>query len=556
MTNLFSAIKSRFGRPFFLAIALVVALGSIAAVQQGGGRLFEISKNLELFMNVFKEVNANYVDEIDPGKLMKTGIDAMLQTLDPYTNYITESQVERYRFQQDGQYYGIGTSIDLVDGYFTLIEPHKDSPAFRAGLKAGDRILAIDGKEVKGLTMESFGAFMQGAPNTAVKLTIQRANEGPTEQVEVTRSEIEIPNVPYYEMVAEGVGYINLTTFTQNAAANIGKALRELKEKNPAMKGLILDLRDNGGGLLAEAVNISNLFLPQGEDVVFTRGKVKEADQIYKTRQAPMDLQIPLVVLINGKSASASEIVSGVMQDYDRGVLIGQRSYGKGLVQNTKEVGYNSRVKVTISKYYIPSGRCIQSVEYKDGEPVQIPDSLRAVFKTRAGRKVLDGGGVAPDVPIVVAEKSAFTRFMLEKYYVFQYVNQYLKGKDLDLDPVTYKFLDYENFIDFIARKNPVFESESHKQLAKLKEVLEKDKMLAQAEAELKSLEKKMTGTLKSELEKNKHELVREIEREIVTRLHYQKGKLQYSLKEDAEVKAAVQLFNQPDKYRKLLQKA
>jgi carboxyl-terminal processing protease len=555
MSNQFSPLISLFKKPFVWVLVVLVSLLSFAAVQQNGGRLFEISKNIELFMNVFKEVNANYVDEIDPGKLMKTGIDAMLNTLDPYTNYIAESQVERYRFQQDGQYFGIGTTIDLVDGEFTIIEPYKDSPAFRAGLKAGDRILEIDGKPVKGLSKESFGTFMQGAPNTPVNLTVLRLSDGSKESVEVTRSEIEIPNVPYSDFVADGVGYINLTTFTQNASSNIGKALRELKEKSPQMKGLVLDLRDNGGGLLAEAVNISNLFLPQGEDVVFTRGKVREADQVYKTRQAAMDLNIPLVVLINGKSASASEIVSGVMQDYDRGVLIGQRSYGKGLVQNTREVGYNSRVKVTISKYYIPSGRCIQSVQYKDGEPVQIPDSLRAVFKTKGGRKVLDGGGVAPDVAVAPLEKSAFTRFLLDKYYVFQFVNLYLKGKDLDLDPAGYKFIDYEDFVQFINKKNPVFESESTRHLARLKQALEKDKMLGTVESDIKGLEKKLSGSLKSELEKNKQELVREIEREIVTRIHFQKGKIQYNLKEDPEVKAAVQLFNQPDKYQKLLQK-
>ncbi len=541
-------------RIWILAI-VGLSIVTMAFIQNGGGRLFEISKNLELFMNVFKEVNSNYVDEIDPGKLMKTGIDAMLVTLDPYTNYISESQIERYRFEQDGIYHGIGTTIDLVDGFFTLIEPHKDSPAYRAGLKAGDKIIEVDGKKTEGLTMDEFAVILKGAANTNTSLTILKPNSKTPEIVEVTRSEVQIPNVPYSDFVADGVAYINLTTFTQNASGNISKAYKELKDKNKNLKGLILDLRDNGGGLLREAVLISNLFLPQGQEVVFTKGKMKETDQSFKTTQAPMDLDIPIVVLINGKSASASEIVSGVMQDYDRGVLIGQRTYGKGLVQNTKEVGYNSRVKITISKYYIPSGRCIQSVEYKDGEPVNIPDNQRAVFKTRAGRKVLDGGGVAPDITLNPLEKSPFTTFLSSKYYIFNYVTQYLNQKTPDVDPVTYKFLDYEDFMSYIIKLNPQFTSESHAQLAKLKEIMKEEKFLATVESEIKGIEKKLNGPLKAELEKSKHEIDREIEREIITRVHYQKGKIQYNLKEDVEVTAAIQLFNQSDKYKKLLQK-
>lgn len=541
-------------RIWILAI-VGLSIVTMAFIQNGGGRLFEISKNLELFMNVFKEVNSNYVDEIDPGKLMKTGIDAMLVTLDPYTNYISESQIERYRFEQDGIYHGIGTTIDLVDGFFTLIEPHKDSPAYRAGLKAGDKIIEVDGKKTEGLTMDEFAVILKGAANTNTSLTILKPNSKTPEIVEVTRSEVEVPNVPYSDFVADGVAYINLTTFTQNASGNISKAYKELKEKNKNLKGLILDLRDNGGGLLREAVSISNLFLPQGQEVVFTKGKMKETDQSYKTTQAPLDLDIPIVVLINGKSASASEIVSGVMQDYDRGVLIGQRTYGKGLVQNTKEVGYNSRVKITISKYYIPSGRCIQSVEYKDGEPVNIPDNQRAIFKTRAGRKVLDGGGVAPDIALNPLEKSPFTNFLSTKYYIFNYITQYLNQKNPDVDPVSYKFLDYEDFMSHIIKLNPQFTSESHAQLAKLKEIMQEEKYLAAVESEIKGLEKKLNGPLKAELEKSKHEIVREIEREIITRIHYQKGKIQYNLKEDVEVTAAIQLFNQSDKYNKLLQK-
>jgi len=553
LTNKSIILRSFFTGLLGFVMAIVFA-GAFLSFKAGGtGRLFEISKNLEIFHNLFKEVNMLYVDEVDPGKLMKTGVDAMLETLDPYTNYISESQIERYRFQQDGKYHGIGTTINKINGIFTIIEPHEGSPAFEAGLRAGDKLLKVNGQSLDGLEIEDLGTVLRGAANTAVTLTVLRPGEKKETEIQVIRSDIEIPNVPHSELVDDGIAYVNLTTFTANAGKNVSKAIKDLKKQSEGLKGIILDLRDNGGGLLREAVLLSNLFIPKEKDVVFTRGKVKEWDQTFKTPTNPEYEDVPLIVLINNRSASASEIVSGVIQDYDRGVLIGQRSYGKGLVQNTKEIGYNSRVKITTSKYYIPSGRCIQSVSYKDGEPVDIPDSLRSVFKTRAGRRVLDGGGVTPDIVMDAPGVSPFTAYMRDEFFVFSFVTDYLLKNMQEIDPVTFRFTDYGQFSQHILKQNPPYRSASAKLFADLKTSLEKERYTSSTESEIKALEKKLQKTLELELEQNRHELVKEIEREIITRAHYQKGKIRYNLKEDPEVKAAVQLFKEQEKYSKLL---
>lgn len=519
----------------------------------GGGRLFEISKNLEIYNTLFKELNTYYVDEIDPGKLMRTGVDAMLNTLDPYTNYISESQIERYRYMTEGRYNGIGAVIHKIENQFTIVEPHEGSPAFEAGLRAGDIILAVDGQSLEGRDIEELGTFLRGAPNTKMTLSIRRPGQKDLVSAEVTRNEIEIPNVPYHGMVDPAVGYINLTTFTHDASKNISNALRELKRDNPGMQGIIIDLRENGGGLLREAVNISNIFIPKDQEVVVTKGKVKDWDQSFKTTNNPMDEQIPLVVLINKRSASASEIVSGVVQDLDRGILIGQRSYGKGLVQNTKEIGYNSKVKLTTAKYYIPSGRCIQSVSYKDGEPVDIADAMRTPFKTRNGRRVLDGGGVTPDVVLEDPKLAPFVQFLKDEFYIFRYVTEWsLKNKTID-SPSVYKFNQYDEFVKFILDKKINYVSESEKALETLKASLESDQYTKLTETEVKALEKKIKKNLQTELEKNRAEIITEIERDIITRNYHQKGKIVYSLDHDNEVAEAISVIKDKDRYARIL---
>ncbi|MCB0640654.1 MAG: PDZ domain-containing protein, partial [Phaeodactylibacter sp.] len=360
--------------------------------------------NIEIFTNLYKEINTYYVDDLDPSKLMRTGVDAMLESLDPYTNYISESEIEGYRYISEGRYNGIGAQMDFIRDFATVTETYQDAHADKAGLKPGNQIVAVAGKSAEGKTPEELNEILKGSPGTEIELTVRRPGTDKELTILLQRDEVRVPNVPYHGMVNEDIGYISLTVFTREAGMNVANALRELKQENPQLKGVIFDLRGNGGGLLLEAVNISNSFVPKGELVVTTKGKVQDWDRSFLTQNSPVDQEIPLVVLINNRSASASEIVSGVIQDLDRGVLMGQRSYGKGLVQNTRDIGYNSKVKLTTAKYYIPSGRCIQSVEYQDGEPVHIADDKRAKFRTRNGRVVLDGGGVKPDVIVPAPE--------------------------------------------------------------------------------------------------------------------------------------------------------
>ena len=403
-----------------IATALVaIFIGTSAVTLNNDNKYFEIAKNLEIFTSVYKELNTHYVDELDPNTVMRTGIDAIMNSLDPYTVYYSESQVESYRISLDNKYDGLGASSKEVDGKVTVVEVYKDGPSYEAGIQVGDQISSINGQSTKGRSYEDVTAFLRGFPGTSLQIGVFRPEEKKTHNFEITRSAVDIPNVPYSGMVSDEVGYITLTTFTQEAGKNIAKALRKLRAENSDLRGLVLDLRNNGGGLLSEAIDILGIFLPKESLVVTTKGKVRERDQAYRTRRTPIDIDMPVVVLINKSSASASEIVSGAIQDYDRGVIMGQRSYGKGLVQNQQEVGYNSRIKVTTSKYYIPSGRCIQSVAYENGEPKDIPDSEREVFKTKGGRPVLDGGGVTPDVKLDAFEPSEILQSLDENNWIF-----------------------------------------------------------------------------------------------------------------------------------------
>ena len=458
-------LKSRIFKT--LAIVTVLVTGVATTTFNPDSNYFEIAKNIEIFTNAYKEVNTHYVDELDPAKLMRTGLDAMFESLDPYTNYLSEGQIESYRFMTEGKYHGIGADVQIIDELPTVMAPYKDSPADKAGLKAGDQILKIDGQETEGRTNDEIHTFMEGYPGTELKLTINRPGEKKPLEISLMRDEINVDNVPYSGMVSEDVGYVALSTFTRNAGRNIGAAIKDLKVEQPELKGLILDLRGNGGGLLMEAVNLVNLFVPKGEMIVSTRGKVKDRDQAFKTLNMPMDLEVPLVVLINKNSASASEIVSGAIQDLDRGVLIGQRSYGKGLVQNYKDVGYNARVKMTTAKYYIPSGRCIQSVDYVDGEPADIPDSKRDKFKTRNGRSVLDGGGVSPDIKME-SDESELLETLDENHLIFRYVTKWVTENPAVESAENFQFNQWEDFIQFLEKKDFDFDTESEELLEKI----------------------------------------------------------------------------------------
>lgn len=535
-----------------VAILSMIMVVGVAGITIENDKLFEISKNLEIFISVYKELNTNFADELDPSTLMRTAIDAMTHSLDPYTNFVSESQVESYWINEDDKYQGIGARVGLVQKKLMILEAYQGGPALTAGIKSGDEIISVNGVNIEGKKIEEVNAILRGIPGTDIKLSIKKNGSDLAEDINVKRGEVNIPNVPYSGFVADGVGYISLTTFTQNAGSNISKALRELKTKNPNMSGIILDLRQNGGGLLHEAVNICNIFIPNGEIVVTTKSKVKERDQTFKTLSQPADLEIPVAILIDKRSASASEIVSGVMQDLDRAVLIGQRSFGKGLVQNTKELPYNARLKITTSKYYIPSGRCIQGVEYENGEPKDIPDSQRTKFKTKNGRIVMDGGGVTPDVKLPARNVSAVTQALVDQHIIFDYVNNFCQNKE-KIDTIgVFKFTDFTGFTEYLKKRNFQYETEAEKYLNKAKESMDSasDKTLSD---EIVKLKQKISAAKSDELQASKMQIIEEIEKEIVSRYYFQKGKVQLTLDNDPEVKEAISILKDSNRYKKIL---
>lgn len=535
-----------------LLIASVLFSG-IAAVTVTNEKLFEISKNLEIFISAYKELNTNFVDDLDPSIMMRTAIDAMTNSLDPYTNFISESQAESYWINDDEKYQGIGARVGLIKDKFTIIEPYEAGPAALAGLKAGDEIIAVNGVNIEGKKLNEINAVLRGIPGTEVNILLRPYNENTVVQKKLIRGEVNIPNVPYSGFVKDDIGYISLTVFTANASRNITRALQELKEKNPNLAGVILDLRQNGGGLLQEAVSICNIFVPNGEVVVTTKSKIKERDQTFKTMAPAVDLEIPLAVLIDGKSASASEIVSGVIQDFDRGVLIGQRSYGKGLVQNVKDLPYNSRLKITISKYYIPSGRCIQGVEYANGEPKDIPDNLRSEFKTRAGRIVLDGGGVSPDIKMGVPKLYPVTKALLDQHLIFDFANNYIRTHDSIRSVEDFNFEKYDEFVAYTFQKKFTYKLASEEMLDKMKEDAATSNDKEVLIAEMNILEQKIKNTKQNDFVEAKAQIIIELEKEIISRYFYKKGKVQITLDRDPEVREAIDILRDTNRYKKIL---
>lgn len=536
-------------------VLVTIGLFGFSLLPDPSNRYFEITKNIELFTNVYKELNYYYVDDIEPGKLMKIGIDAMLNSLDPYTNYFSEAQVENYRFNTEGKYHGIGAGIKFIDGLPTISEMFEESPAYKSGLFIGDQIVGISGKTVKGKSQDEVNAMMEAPGEEKLDLLIKRPGENKETAISVTRGEVDVPNVPYSGMVSDKIGYINLTIFTDQAGAHVASALQNLKKENPGMTGLILDLRDNGGGLLREAVNVCNVFIPKNELVVTTKGKVKEWDRAFKTLQGGVDEKIPLTILVDKGTASASEIVSGVIQDYDRGVVIGQRSYGKGLVQNTRPIGYNSQVKLTTAKYYIPSGRCIQAVEYENGEPKNIPDSLRAEFKTKGGRKVLDGGGIRPDVFIDASSGSEILNQLIQQDIIFKYCTEY-KVKHKEIKALKeFKFEDFDDFKKYVATASFKYKSPVQNALNDLKKLAESQADMKNLAADADALATKYKENIPELLDKSKSLIIKQIEKEIIPRYYLQKGKIEKSLQVDEEIEVAINLLNDPVKYQSYLKK-
>jgi len=519
---------------------------------------FEIAKNLDIFTSLYKELNTYYVDETDPGKLMKKGIDAMLKSLDPYTTYIPESEIEDFRFMTTGQYGGIGALITKRGDYVFISEPYEGFPAHKAGLMAGDKILEINGVSAKGKTTEEVSKVLKGQPNTSVTLLMERKNQDKPFEVSFDREKVTVKSVPYSGFVAEGIGYIKLRSFTRDCSKDIKKALANLK-KEQELKGLILDLRSNPGGLLNESVNIANIFVQRGEEVVSTKGKIKEWEKVYKAVNKAEDTQTPLVVLINQGSASASEIVSGVMQDLDRAVIIGNKSFGKGLVQQSRKLSYNTQLKVTIAKYYIPSGRCIQALDYsnrnKDGSVGEIPDSLKTAFKTKNGRIVYDGGGIEPDIKIEQEKIGNITISLLRKRLIFDYATDYRFAHDSIIAADKFQFTD-ENFAEFnsfLSDKEYEYTTETEEMVEELKEIAEEEFYFKEITTEYDALIAKLESNKKDDLNKFKSEIKELITSEIVSRYYYQKGRIIATLQFDKEVKEAIKVLEEKKRYDNIL---
>jgi carboxyl-terminal processing protease len=517
---------------------------------------FEISKNLEIFTTVFRQVNAYYVDETKPGELAKTGIDAMLNNLDPYTTYIPESEIEDYRFMTTGQYGGIGSLIRKKGDYIIISEPYEGFAAYKSGLMAGDTLLMVDGKSVKNKKTDEMSKILKGQPGTSITVIIKR--DGKEIEKKITREEIKVKAVPYYGLLEDGVGYIVLTSFTENCSKEISDAMDSLK-KNNNIKSLVLDLRSNPGGLLHESVNIANFFVDKGQEIVSTKGKVVEWQKSYKALNNALDKDIPLILLVNKGSASASEIVSGSLQDLDRAVVMGQRTFGKGLVQTTKNLTYNSKLKVTTAKYYVPSGRCIQALDYShrnaDGSVGKVADSLMKTFKTKAGRTVLDGGGVKPDITIKTNDASAIARTLENKLYIFDFAVQYRKKHPTIAAAKDFKITDadYNEFLSYIQGKDYAYVTNTEKVFKELKKTIEEEQYMEAVNEEYKSLEQKVLHHEQEDLITFKEDIKKIIEREIVTQYYYQKGKIQYALSNDLEVKKALELFKDEAKYKAIL---
>ncbi|GAB2855781.1 S41 family peptidase [Hymenobacter ruber] len=545
-------------RKKLLATLAVGTLGLVSfRAASDNERYFEIAKNLDIFATLFKEVNTYYVDEVTPAKLVKTGIDAMLRSLDPYTNYIPEDDIEDFRTMTTGQYGGIGASVVKRNGKTVVQSAYEGYPAQKAGLLPGDEILDINGVVVDKKSNSDISKLLKGQANSMVKLMVTRYGQDKPIEIDITRDKIQVDNVPYTGMISGDVGYFQLGGFTVDAGKEVRTAVTKLKEQGA--KKIVFDIRDNPGGLLNEAVNISNLFIDKGLDVVSTKGKVTEWNKTYKALDVPLDTQIPIAIITSNRSASASEIVSGVLQDYDRAVLVGERTFGKGLVQATRPLSYNSQLKVTTAKYYIPSGRCIQEIDYAhradDGTLGKFPDSLRTAFKTTAGRTVYDGGGVAPDIEVQDREIADITRILLQKSYLFDYATRYRAEHPTIVPARQFKLsdVDYQKFVAYLQGKNISYSTDAEKALTDLSKKVKEEKHYDDVKLELEAIRKKVTVNKANDLQRFKPEIKELLEQEIVSRYYFEKGRTEAGFDDDPNIIAAVAVLNDPNRYAALL---
>jgi carboxyl-terminal processing protease len=541
-----------------LKVIIFVIIGIFSFQFVVGDISFELVKNLDIFTSVMQGLNKNYVDEIQPGSLTKTAIDEMLKSLDPYTEFIPESDMEDYKLMATGQYGGIGALIQKLDSFVVVSQPYEGFPAYNAGLRAGDIILEINGVSVKGKSTQEVSEMLKGTPDTDVEISFKNIFDENIKKVKLNRKEIKLPEVPYYGIVAPHIGYISLSSFTMNCSNTVKDALLKLKENDPNLKGLILDLRNNGGGLLNEAVNIINIFVPKNTEVVSTKGRLPETNRVYKTMQAPVDLEIPLCVLINENSASASEIVAGALQDLDRAVIIGEQSYGKGLVQNIVNLPYNSKLKVTIAKYYIPSGRCIQKIDYSDktnGVGRQISVDEQKIFFTKNKRPVKDAGGILPDIDVKIDSISAFTAALYVGQHIFKFATLYSIKHPTISQPDQFKLsdADYNEFIAYMKDKEIKYSSPLKMELDKLTKLAEYEKKLDLIKDDIEILKKKITLDNQEELIHYKDEITNILAPEIISRYYYQKGRIQYELQNDNFTHKAIEILSNPSQYNNIL---
>jgi carboxyl-terminal processing protease len=541
-------------KQFAIVLLLLIFFNPVQAQSNG----FEVLKSLEIMDQVYENLDLYFVDEPQLGKLSKTSIDAMLKELDPYTVYYHESNIEDYRLMTTGQYGGIGALIRRINDDTYIAEPYEGNPAEKSGLKAGDKIISIDGKPMHKKSSDDVSNALKGPKGTSVKVEIERLSEG-KKTISITRDEIKIPDVPYFGMVDTETGYVKLNSFTQTAAADVESAI--LKLKKDGMKKLVLDLRDNGGGLLIEAVKIVNFFVPKNTVVVTTKGRVKEENRVYTTLSEPIDTEIPLAVLVDGGSASASEIVAGSLQDLDRAVILGETSFGKGLVQRTYDMKYGSKIKITIAKYHTPSGRCVQRLEYYDKEtgekPKEIADSLLKTFQTKNGRKVIDGRGIEPDLKIEPDDLSRLSAMLLTKNLIFNYSTEFASKNASIPKSEDFKLSDsqYEEFKSFALKDDFSYTTASEEALKKMKETAEKEGYFNEVKSEYEAMMLKVTPSKSRDLDKFKNEISQMLENEIVSRYYFQKGRTLNSFRYDKVLQKAKEILGNTNEYNTILKK-
>lgn len=532
---------------------LVLTALNLSAQNQNN---FEISKSLDIYTTLLRELNLSYVDEINPAELNEIAIKSMLEDLDPYTVFVPEAEIENFQLMTTGEYGGIGSLIQLIDGLVTITEPYEGFPAHKAGLIPGDAILEINGVDAAGKSTSAISELLKGQPGSSIELKIKREGADKPLNKTLIREKIKIDNIPYQTVFNNEIGYVRLTGFTQKAASEMKEILLKMMETHD-LKGFIIDLRSNGGGLLNEAVDICNLFVDKGELIVSTRGKTAEKTTVHRTRQAPVEKNLPVVVMVNEASASASEIVAGALQDLDRAVVIGQRTFGKGLVQNVVPLSYNTQLKVTVAKYYIPSGRCIQEVDYshKTKSNDIEKDSLVSTFRTRNGRTVFDGKGIAPDVPLDAQTFSAVTANLYARNYIFNYANQFAREHKSIPDTEKFKITDetYTDFLKFLEEKEFSYTTESERMIENMRKIADEEAYKDAIDTQLQALEEQLTTYKKNDLQKHRNEIEELLKMEIVQRYYYQKGKIIAALQDDPELQTAFDILLNQDRYKEIL---